>query len=464
MRIAIVAPSPDPFVFGGAENLLWGLVGHLRDHTPHVPELIKLPVRETSLASLVDAYEAFSRLDLSSFDAVITTKYPAWMVSHPFHVVYMLHRCRGFYDWYPTAELGGTAYRGDDPRARSLLDFMARNRLQRAALDEFFERFRVLRREAPSELAQHPSPLGRAIIHFLDGIGLARSSVRRYAAIADRVRQREDYFPKGAEVAVAFPPTHKSGFHDAGEDYFFTASRFYPSKRIDLLIDAYRRTEIPLPFRIAGTGDEEPRLRAAAGDDRRIEFVGFVQDHELVGLYAHAMAVPFAPADEDFGYIALEAMLAGKPVITTHDAGGPRELVRDGETGVVAHADAESLAQAFTRVWREREWARGLGARAREEARAVTWDRVLDTLLAPAPASRQVKPLAPPRPRVTVLNAYAVHPTDNGGRYRLHWLYKTLARHVDVDIVSLGLAREGSGVVHVAEGLRELRVARTAAH
>ena len=53
MRIAIVAPSPNPFVFGGAENLLWGLVEHLRDETGHVPELIKLPVRETTYSSPV---------------------------------------------------------------------------------------------------------------------------------------------------------------------------------------------------------------------------------------------------------------------------------------------------------------------------------------------------------------------------------------------------------------------------
>lgn len=463
MRIAIVAPSPNPFVFGGAENLLWGLLEHLRDHTDHVPELIKLPVRETSLVDLVAGYEAFSRLDLATFDAVITTKYPAWMIAHANHSVYMLHRCRGFYDWYPAAELGGTEYAGRDPAARALLEFMARRRLQRAALPEFFERFRQLAAgSSAAELAPHPSPLGRAVIRFLDGIGLAATSVRRYAAIADAVRRRPDYFPRGAKVEVAFPPTRKTGFHDAGEEYFLTASRFYPSKRIDLLIDAYRRTAIPLAFKIAGTGGEEARLRERAAGDSRIEFPGFVSDAELVELYSRAMAVPFAPQDEDFGYIALEAMLAGKPVITTHDSGGPMELVRDGVTGVVAAPDAACLARAFEQVYVERDWARGLGRNGREVAQAVGWPRVMEALL-PAVSQAAAAP-RPPRPRVTVLNAYAVHPTDNGGRYRLHWLYKTLARHVDVDIVSLGLRTEGSDVIHPAEGLRELRVARTAEH
>lgn len=68
------------------------------------------------------------------------------------------------------------------------------------------------------------------------------------------------------------------------------------------------------------------------------------------------------------------------------------------------------------------------------------------------------------RAKVTVLNAYAVHPVENGGANRMHWLYKTLAENVDVDLVTLGTRQHGSGVERVAPGLRELRVARTVRH
>ena len=311
---------------------------------------------------------------------------------------------------------------------------------------------------------RHPGPVGRAIIHFLDGIGLARHSIRRYAAIAETVKRRPEYFPAGAGVKVVHHPTGKSGFHDAGEDFFFTVSRFYPSKRIELLIDAYRKTDIPLPFKIAGSGDEEARLRERAAGDPRIEFVGFVRDDPLIDLYAHAMAVAFVPADEDFGFITLEAMLAGKPVITTSDAGGPLELVRDGDTGVVAEPSADSLAQAFRRVFAEREWARAIGRRGRERALQVNWSSVFAALLGKAPPAAQALKRRPPKPRITVLNAYSVHPPNNGGRYRLHSLYRALSRHVDVDIVTLGLREEGDDVIWADEGLRELRIARTAAH
>ena len=56
---------------------------------------------EQRFADLVASYEAFARLDLGHFDVVISGKYPAWMVRHPRHLVYMLHRLRGLYDTYP---------------------------------------------------------------------------------------------------------------------------------------------------------------------------------------------------------------------------------------------------------------------------------------------------------------------------------------------------------------------------
>jgi glycosyltransferase involved in cell wall biosynthesis len=94
----------------------------------------------------------------------------------------------------------------------------------------------------------------------------------------------------------------------------------------------------------------------------------------------------------------------------------------------------------------------------------VNWKSVFSTLLGEVAGPNAAPRKRAARPRVTVLNAYAVHPPSNGGQYRIHWLYKTLARHVDVDLVTLGMHSEGSDVIQVDEGLRELRVARTEAH
>src|SRR3954471_9016008 len=100
MDVAIVAPCPIPYVIGGAENLYRGLQDHINEHTPHQAEIIKLSSRELSFWELLDSYRAFAALDLTGFDVVVSTKYPSWMVDHPRHVVYMLHKLRGLYDTY----------------------------------------------------------------------------------------------------------------------------------------------------------------------------------------------------------------------------------------------------------------------------------------------------------------------------------------------------------------------------
>src|SRR6056297_3382520 len=100
MKIAIVAPTPVPFLIGGAEKFLWGLQAAINQLSPHDAELIKVPCRDQEFWPLMTAYERFYRLELTYFDRVISTKYPAWMIQHPAHDVYMQHPCRGVYDLY----------------------------------------------------------------------------------------------------------------------------------------------------------------------------------------------------------------------------------------------------------------------------------------------------------------------------------------------------------------------------
>jgi glycosyltransferase involved in cell wall biosynthesis len=132
---------------------------------------------------------------------------------------------------------------------------------------------------------------------------------------------------------------------------------------------------------IAGTGPDEARLRESAAGDPRIKFLGFVNDDALLDLYAGASAVLFVPLDEDFGLVALEAMKAGKPVLTTRDAGGATHLVLDGETGFIVDPTADAIAQTMDRIHREPELARAMGEAGRLNAAEVTWDHVCRTLL-----------------------------------------------------------------------------------
>ncbi len=143
MKIAIVSPSGIPFRIGGAENVWWGLLHHINQHTAHQADLIKLPSPEINFWDLMDNYWRFSQLDLSHFDAVISCKYPAWMVHHQHHICYMFHTSRGLYDLYPPNY--PKIYTTNNQEICALQEFMYRNQGARTALKEFYERLNKIR-------------------------------------------------------------------------------------------------------------------------------------------------------------------------------------------------------------------------------------------------------------------------------------------------------------------------------
>ena len=130
---------------------------------------------------------------------------------------------------------------------------------------------------------------------------------------------------------------------------------------------------------VAGTGTMRSALEALAaelGVADRVRFAGEVDDDEIVRLYAGALGVIFPPYDEDYGYVTLEAFLAGKPVITTTDAGGPTEFVEDGVNGWVTAPDPAALGAAIGALEANRARAAAFGAAGQARARTITWDGV----------------------------------------------------------------------------------------
>jgi len=479
MRIALVAPSAVPFTPGGAERLWWGLTSYVNRHTAHAMDLIKLPSPERNCWEIVQSYRQFSLLALDHFDLVISTKYPAWMVAHDNHVVYLQHKLRGLYDTYPLAlplrprEL---------PRSVApLWDLLQRPQLDRAALPELFGQFEALRCDADipddvkAKLIAFPGPFTRALVHALDRIGLAEASVRRYFAISNTVAQREGYFPPGAAVEVLPHPSDLEGFRQEPGEFVFTASRLDAPKRLDLLIKAYRKCRTDAPLVIAGDGPAGDALRALAEGDQRIRFVGRLTDDELVSHYARAHCVVFVPFQEDMGLITLEAMRSGKPVLTVDDAGGVTEFVRDGVNGRVVPPDAESLAAAIDAMMADRDRRLRMGEAARSTGDTVSWKRTVDALLgpagpvaAPAPTRDGARAPSPPRApageqrvRILVLNTFGVFPPDSGGKKRIFHLYQALARRADVTLLDLGVAGSAAEWREFGPHYREIRIAPT---
>jgi len=476
MRVAILAPTPVPRAWGGAERAVDGLRQAVEDHTDHTAEVVNVPVYERDLVGTMLGYRDFATLDVSSYDRVISVKYPAWMAAHPDHTVLMFHPLRGLYDTYPPHLPIVPA--PSSPKMIDLCRFVTRHR-HRAALPEFFDRFFSAAADLEPghpDLA-HPGPVARSLVRWLDQVALSPGEVHRHLALSRTVASRDGYFPPDVQPRVLHLPGHLPPAPQPGPvgSHFFTASRLDGPKRLDLLIRAMEAVEADVPLLIAGRGPEERRLRHLAARDHRIDLLGFVTDDELADLYRNAIAVPFIPFDEDLGLISLEAFSQGAPVVTTTDAGGPTEFVRDGVTGIVAEPYPHAIGWALERLAADRELARDMGAAAAERATRVTWERAARVLL-PDPAAAGRRPAAtagpapsatrrpaPRRPRGKVLVAatFGIEDPRHGGQLRARNLYGALAEHADVHLVALAF-RETPGHRALAPGLSQTVVHRSA--
>ena len=147
------------------------------------------------------------------------------------------------------------------------------------------------------------------------------------------------------------------------------AGRLSPEKGVLELVEAARG----LTLVVAGDGPLRSRVPEARG---------FVAHDELQGLYARAAVVACPSRREGFGMACLEAMAHGRPVVAT-GVGGLRDLVVDGETGIVVPPrDPAALRTALERLLGDRSLRHRLGAAGRERARErFSWATMTDATL-----------------------------------------------------------------------------------
>ena len=429
MKIAIVAPSHVHFIVGGAEKLWLGLFTAFNRFTQHPCELFKIPADEFSFWGLVDSYKYFYQLDLSEFDMVISSKYPAWMCQHPNHLVYLMHTLRGLYDLYGDQPIH---LKDTTPGIQYVWDM-----LENPATDisTIFDALEYLRKtEDPNLLAfTFPGPFIRRIIHALDTRAMQKA--RNIMTIAETVAKRKSYFPPNASVEILYPPTTLQNLYNSGYEYFFTVSRLDYAKRIDLLIQAYLQANVQIPLKIAGTGPHEQALRNLAQGDPRIEFLGFVSDVELEKLYSRAYAVPFIPAQEDFGLITLEAMQCSKAVITCTDSGGSTEFVND-KTGYLCQPSVTALAEAIRHTAQNPEDVKTRGIQAKHLVSNITWEKTVAHISERMLPEQRISVHS--RKRILALSTYPIFPPLGGGQNRMYYLYQELSKKFDIEMLSLG--------------------------
>lgn len=134
----------------------------------------------------------------------------------------------------------------------------------------------------------------------------------------------------GKSSDVIYPPVDVDKFMlcEAKEEFYLTASRMVPYKKIDLIVEAFSQTDKKLL--VIGDGPDMVKIKSKAG--KNVELLGFASDETMADLMGRAKAFVFA-AEEDFGITPVEAQACGTPVIC-FGRGGARETVLNGESGL----------------------------------------------------------------------------------------------------------------------------------
>lgn len=337
----VITHAQVPFVRGGAELMVDSLIDQLKKHGFDVDK-VQIPYKWYPASSLYNNLLNWRLLDLDEvngekIDLVISTKFPSYGVRHPNKVTWLVHQYRQVYDLYETKY--GLS---NDPEGNEI----------------------------------------KRIVENYDKITLGES--KRVYTISDTVTSRLKKNNNIAASTLYHPPSlygrYKTGNY---EDYILSVGRLDQLKRNDQIIKALKYCDKNIRLKIAGRGPELENLKKIASNynvQDRVDFLGFVPDEDLIELYANAGAVYYAPVDEDYGYVTLEAFLSHKPVITCKDSGGVLEFVEHNVNGYISEPDEKALGEWTGRLFEKKNIMQQLGDSGYEKVKDISWDNVIEEL------------------------------------------------------------------------------------
>lgn len=212
--------------------------------------------------------------------------------------------------------------------------------------------------------------------------------------LAPECAKRLHEIPNGVDFAYCSTPVAFSSKWTAANNlettpYIFFLGRLHRRKGVSFLIEAFRKIANELPgvqLVIAGEGIEAVALKAQAeqsGLSSRIHFVGFVGGAEKLWLLQNAACVAVPTISwEGLPLVALEAMAAGRCVVTT-EVGGIIGLIESGVNGLMVPPSNDSaLATALLLPFQDGAARSKIGTAASEKARRFDWSVVAKRHLA----------------------------------------------------------------------------------
>jgi glycosyltransferase involved in cell wall biosynthesis len=240
----------------------------------------KEPMRQTEISM------RFSRLDLSDYDAIITENYWSAFAKHRNHIHHCEAPIRQFYDM----------------RGKFTLSL------------PFWKRI-------PYNLWCD------TMIHFEQK---AIKRIKTIVANSEFTKTRIKMYYNRDDAVVIYPPviTERYRYKSTG-NYFLYVGRLDFNKRIEFMIEAFKKAKRPLV--VIGSGPLLGKAKLLARGSN-IEFLGYLPEETVIEHYANCMATIYLPIFEDFGQVPVESMSAGKPCLGVRE-GGLLETIIDGKTG-----------------------------------------------------------------------------------------------------------------------------------
>ncbi len=308
----------------------------------HEVEIVTIPFKFSPNSYVSDLIDIWKEQDFNNFngykiDMIIVLQFPAYYVKHANKVLWLMHQHRSMYELYQENNAS------DDDK--------------------------VLREK----------------IHFNDSQEL-KKIVKKFS-MCENVTNRLLKYNHISSTPVYHPPAYEKNFYcEDSYNYIFYPSRLEELKRQDLLIEAMKYTKTDVCAIIAGDGGQRQNyenLIVSNNLEKKVKLIGFISQTEKETYYARCLGVFFAPFDEDYGYITLEAMLSSKPVITCIDSGGPLEFVEDEKTGFILNPDPKDIAKKIDWLYLNKNEAKRLGENAliHYKNKNITWDNVVNKLL-----------------------------------------------------------------------------------
>ncbi len=353
MANIIVLGVKVPFTSGGQDVLVGSLVKELRARG-HDADTVELPYTATPKEALLNQAAIWRSIPFESYggknvDLVIATKFPSYYAKHPRKSLWLVHQHRAVYDLYG----GRYSDISDDPR------------------DEQLRR------------------------NLVEGDQKVISECQFISGISQNVVDRLQRF-NGIHAEVLYPPLGLGNryYSDTGENYILSVGRICSIKRVDMMVKALPIIHKFVKLKVVGPPDE-PHVMEYLNNEidkhhlwDRVEFLGRVSDEDLLSLYAKSLAVYYAPYNEDYGYVTLEAMASSKPVITAHDSGGVLEFITHDRNGVISEPTSDAIGHATNRLIENKELAVRLGQQGRADIEKSGmldsgWDKIMTGLLSP---------------------------------------------------------------------------------